>query len=210
MADCPETIRGEVVDPDPADADACAAYDRFAYDHEHLMAKSLFCAGTTWPGVFWSEDRVALDILAARDDVDPQRLGCAGLSGGGLRTCLLGGLDERIRAAVAVGFMSTWEDFLLHKCHTHTWMVYVPLLPKELDFPEILGLRAPAATMVQNCTEDPLFTLQAVRDSRAMLEEVYAKAGAPDRLVFNLYGGPHKFDRPMQEDAFAFLDRWLK
>ena len=35
------------------------------------MAKSLFCAGTTWPGVFTAEDQRALDYLCSRDDVDP-------------------------------------------------------------------------------------------------------------------------------------------
>ena len=210
MADCPDTIRGEVIDPPYDDAQAVAAYDEWAGQHENLMAKSLFSAGTTWPGVFFAEDRVALDILARRSDVDETRLGCAGLSGGGLRTCMLAGLDERIRCCAAVGFMSTWRDFLLRKCFTHTWMLYVPLLPRELDFPEILGLRVPAPTMVQNTTEDTLFTLEDVRESEKMLREVFAKAGGEENLAFNLYGGPHKFDVPMQEDAFDFLDRHLR
>jgi len=123
---------------------------------------------------------------------------------------MLGGLDPRIRCAVAAGFMSTWEDFLLNKAHTHTWMLYVPLLPRELDFPEILGLRAPAPTMVLNTTEDELYTLEHVRRAEKILREVFAKAGGADRLAFNLYGGPHKFDVPMQEDAFVWFDRWLK
>jgi len=41
-----------------------------AAETEHIMAKSLFCAGTTWPGVFLAEDQRALDVLCARDDVD--------------------------------------------------------------------------------------------------------------------------------------------
>jgi len=195
----------EPVEPDDRDADSLAAYNAFAADHEHIMAKALFCAGTTWPGVFWAEDRAALDVLAARDEVDPARLGCAGLSGGGLRTVLLAGLDERIRCCSAVGFMSTWRDFLLHKCHTHTWMLYVPLLPGELDFPEILALRAPAATMVQSCTEDPLYTPEEVRAAEGILREVFAKAGGADRLDFRYHPGGHKFDAGMQDDAFEFL-----
>ena len=53
------------------------------------MSKSLLSAGTTWPGVFTAEDQRALDYLCSRDDVDPARVGCAGLSGGGLRTVYL-------------------------------------------------------------------------------------------------------------------------
>ena len=121
-----------------------AAYNAWAGAHEDIMAKSLFCAGTTWPGVFLAEDQAALSVLAARDDVDATRLGCAGLSGGGLRTVFLGGMDDRITCAICVGFMSTWRDFLMLKSFTHTWMTFAPLLPKYLDFPR--NSRSPPTT----------------------------------------------------------------
>jgi len=54
--------------------------------------------------------------------------------------------------------MTTWRDFLLYKSYTHTWMTYVPLLPWELDFPEILALRAPLPTLVLNDSADFLYT----------------------------------------------------
>lgn len=60
------------------------------------MAKSLFCAGTTWPAVFFAEDQKALDILCAREDVDTNRVGCGGLSGGGIRTVFMAGLDPEL------------------------------------------------------------------------------------------------------------------
>ena len=210
LADCTDHVRGDLLDPTDDDHQAIQAYDAWAAQHENIMATCLFCAGTTWPAVFFSEDRIALDILARRDDVDEARLGCGGLSGGGLRTCFLAGLDERIRCAVCSGFMTTWRDFLLRKVHTHTWMTYVPLLPNELDFPEILGLRAPEPTLVLNTTEDPLFTLECVKGCEKILTAVWGKAGGGDRLRFSYYEGHHKFDVPMQEEAFAWFDRWLK
>jgi len=54
-------------------------------------------AGTSWPGVFFAEDQKALDVLCARKDVDANRVGCGGLSGGGMRTVFIGGLDPRIK-----------------------------------------------------------------------------------------------------------------
>lgn len=209
-ADVPEALTGGRVERDPESREEIAVYNGWAAGHEHIMAKSLFCAGTTWPGVFFADDRCALDYLAARPDVDPARLGCGGLSGGGLRTVLLAGLDHRIRAAFPVGFMSTWRDFLLRKCHTHTWMLYVPLLPRFLDFPEILGLRAPRPSLVLNDSEDGLFTLREMRAADRILREVYRKAGAPGSYRCSFHPGPHKFDRAMQEEAFAWLDGWLR
>lgn len=204
-----EPVRNGAQDGKLDDPDSIAAYNRWAGTHEHIMAKTLFSAGTTWPGVFSAEDQRALDVLCARPDVDAKRVGCAGLSGGGLRTVMLAGLDARIKAAVCAGMMTTWRDYLLNKCHTHTWMCYVPLLPTELDYPEILGLRVPLPTLVQNNNEDPLFTLPEMQAADRILADVYAKAGAGERYRCSYYPGLHKFDAPMQAEAFDWFDRWL-
>jgi dienelactone hydrolase len=209
-ADVPAHVGGDQAEPDPRSDEDIAAYNAWAAGHESIMAKSLFCAGTTWPGVFLHEDRCALDYLCTRPDVDPARVGCGGLSGGGLRTVFLGGTDPRIRCAVCVGMMTTWRDYLLNKCHTHTWMIYVPGLPRDLDYPEILGLRAPRPTLVLNDIHDTLFTLPEMKRADRVLRAVYAKAGAPGRYRCSFYPGPHKFDRPMQAEAFDWFDRWLK
>ncbi len=196
-------------DADITTPEEVAAYNAWSSAHEHVMSKSLFCAGTTWPGVVLAEDQMALTILSQRPDVDASRLGCAGLSGGGLRTVYLAGLDERIKCAVSVGFMSTWNDFLLHKAYTHTWMLYTPLLPNYLEFPEILGLRAPLPVMVQSNNHDRLYTLPEMQKADAILQEVYRLAGTPDAYQGRFYDGDHKFDRAMQADAFGWFDRWL-
>jgi hypothetical protein len=127
-----------------------------------------------------------------------------------MRTVFLGGLDSRIRCAVCVGMMTTWRDYLLHKSYTHTWMVYVPLLPRDLDYPEILGLRAPLPTLVLNDSDDDLFTLSEMERAAAILREVYAKAGTADHYHASFYPGPHKFDQAMQAEAFDWFDRWLR
>lgn len=210
LQDVPEPLRNGLNDTDPENPDHIQAYNQWAGEHEHIMAKSLFSAGTTWPGVFFAEDQKALDILCARKDVDANRVGCGGLSGGGIRTAYMGGIDPRIKCAVPVGFMTTWRDFLLHKSFTHTWMTYVPLLPNELDFPEIFGLRTPLPALVLNNNEDTLFTLPEMKRADAMLSEIYKKAKAEAQYKCSFYPGPHKFDTAMQAEAFDWFDKWLK
>ena len=210
VKDVPEQIKEGAVDPAPEDLAGIAMYNKFAAAHEHVMEKSLLSAGTTWPGVYLVEDQRALDVLSGRPEVDATRIGCAGLSGGGMRTMFLGGMDDRIKVAVAVGFTTTWRDFLLNKSYTHTWMTFVPLLPKDLDFPEILALRAPAPTMVLNSREDDLYTLPEMQRADAMIAETFKRANAEDRYKSIYYDGGHKFDRKMQADAFDWFDRFLK
>jgi dienelactone hydrolase len=186
-------------------SDRIERYHGFAAQHESIVAKSLFSAGLTWPGVTLAEDRAALSYLASRSDVDPGRLACCGLSGGGLRSVYLAGMDDRVRAAVTVGFLTTWRDFLLDKSHTHTWMIYLPGLPRELDFPEILGLRAPLPSLALATTDDPLFTRAETERAGRILAEVYRKAGAADAFRLSWHPGPHQFDRAMQAEAFDWI-----
>jgi len=208
--DVPMHMRNGRSDENPENPDNIKAYNEWAGEHEHIMAKSLFCAGTTWPAVSFAEDQKALDILSAREDVDANRIGCGGLSGGGIRTVYMAGLEPRIKCTVDVGFMTTWKDFLLNKSFTHTWMTYVPLLPNELDFPEILGLRAPLPTLVLNDSDDTLYTLPEMNRAEQILREVYKKAGAEKNFQCSYYPGPHKFDSKMQSEAFNWFDHWLK
>ncbi len=209
LEDVPESLSKGQKD-NPETTENIINYNKWASAHEQIMAKSLLSAGTTWPGVFYAEDRSAIDILCAREDVDAKNIGCGGLSGGGMRTVFLAGQDERIKCAVCIGFMTTWKDFVLHKSPSHTWMTYVPLLPNELDFPEILGLRAPLPTLVQNDINDALFTLEEMKEADGILSEIFTKAKAKDNYKCAYYPGPHKFDKTMQEDAFDWFDKWLK
>ncbi len=127
-----------------------------------------------------------------------------------MRTVYLTGIDERIRCACAVGMMTTWRDYLLNKCYTHTWMIYIPGLAPYLDYPEVLGLAVPNPVLVLNNREDQLFTMSEMERADRILKDVYRKVDAGDRYRGSFYSGPHKFDLEMQNEAFEWFDRWLK
>jgi dienelactone hydrolase len=205
----PAEARPEVDVPPEEPPERLARYEAFAGRHEEVLARGLFALGTTFPGVVLAEDLAALGVLAARPDVDPDRLGCCGLSGGGLRACLLAGLDDSVDCAVTAGFLSTWKDFALHSGFTHTWALFVPRLARLLDFPEVLGLRVPLPSLVLACEQDPLFHREESIRAAAMLEQIYSQAGAAEALRVSRYPGEHRFSRDMQAEAFAWLDRWL-
>jgi dienelactone hydrolase len=88
------------------------SFNQRASQNESLVGRSLFTAGITWPGVVLWDDIRTLDYLAARPEVDASRLGCVGLSVGGYRSFLLAALDERIKAAVDVGWMTSFASQL--------------------------------------------------------------------------------------------------
>src|SRR5690606_21087931 len=89
-----------------------ARYNGAAYMHEHLVSKYCTLLGTSIAAVIAYEDRVALNYLAARDDVLEDRLGSVGLSGGGLRSALLRATSDKFRACVIAGMMNTYDGLL--------------------------------------------------------------------------------------------------
>lgn len=184
-------------------------YNAFARELESTIAKTIFAAGYTWPGLTLAEDRCALSILGNLPGVDPSRLGCCGLSLGGLRSNYLAGSTDAIQCNATIGFMTTWRDLIQRTAVDHTWMLYIPHLSKHMEFADILAMHAPKPTMVINATEDPLFSLEEVHRAQRILEKTYAKMGYPDNFTMTHYPGGHRFDREMQKEVFAHFDNFL-
>jgi dienelactone hydrolase len=185
------------------------AYNELSSEYESLVAKTLFLSGATWTGIMAWEDRRAVDYLLTRADTDPSRVGCGGLSGGGLRTIYLAALDPRVHCAVCAGFMSTMREMIPDVVRRHTWMFHVPHLAALMDLPDVASLHGPAPLMILGDRDDELWTLAGQEQADQQLSRIYARMGAPHAYQGRFYPGPHKFDLPMQNDAFDWFQRWL-
>jgi dienelactone hydrolase len=174
-----------------------------------ITVSSILNAGASWPGVFAYEDMRSIDYLLTRSEIDPQRIACGGLSGGGLRTIFLAGLDQRIKAAFCVGFMSTLREMLRNHIRGNSLIMYVPFLLRFLDLPDVIALRAPSPLFVQFDRDDGLFSLEGMTAADHKIGKIYDKMGYPGNYSGKFYPGPHKFDVQMQEDAFAWLKKTL-
>jgi dienelactone hydrolase len=192
----------------PGSAEWIAAVNRVCSFYEHLTAKTLTAAGATWPGLLAWDDMRTVDYLAGRPDVDPARLGAAGLSGGGLRTACLIAADPRIKAASVTGWMTEFAHQLHHHVR-HTWMAFTPGLYPSLDLPDATGLHAPGALLVQQCLRDTLYPLEGMRGAVDKLARIYTKAGIPEKFRGTFHDEPHSFKPHMQDETFAWFDRWL-
>ncbi len=188
--------------------DEIAYYNFYAGHHEHLVAKYCNLLGACLAGVVAHEDRIALNYLLTRPDVQPDQLGCLGLSGGGNRAVLLRATADPLKAAGVVGLMSTYPELLDQHIATHTWMFFPSNWPRYGDWPDLAACRAPAPLLVQYDTEDELFTLKGMKDAHVRLNAHYAIK--PEAYTGQFYPGPHKFDIEMQEAAFDWLENWLR
>lgn len=205
------------------DAQLGAGWDRSRFSEEEVqrlnqgnrtreatLVKGLTLAGATWPGIVFWDDLRTVDYLAGRPEVDPERIGCQGVSMGGYRALFLTALEPRIRAGCVVGFMSTVKPMIRAHLDTHSWVHFLPAIHRHLDWPDVAALAAPRALLVQQCARDGLFPPDGMREAIDQIGAHYRSAGAAERFTGRFYDVPHQYSVPMQDDAFAWFDRQLR
>jgi dienelactone hydrolase len=207
LADDPPDWRDR---PRDVPAERVSAFNKRSSQNEELLGRTIYSAGFTWSGVMYWDDVRTVDYLVSRPEVDKSRIGCVGLSVGGLRSCHLAALDERIKAAVIVGWMTSFPHQLRH--HVRTTIGYSKLVPglyRHLDYPDVATLAMPAALLVINGTQDKLFAPDGVKASFQILHDAYAKAGIPEKVRTRMYDTPHEFNAAMQAEAWEWLSKWV-
>jgi dienelactone hydrolase len=197
-------------EPSRMSGEEVAQFNRRSQQGEQLVARSLFTAGITWPGVALWDDLRTVDYLASRPEVDAARLGCVGLSMGGYRSFLLAALEPRIKVAVDVGWMTSFAaQIRKHVVNTIGLTFHIGGLYRYLDLPDLAALIAPRALLVINGSKDALFAPDGVRAAFEKIEACFRKAGAGGHQRCRLYDTPHEFNPEMQVEAWEWLARWV-
>ncbi|WP_274652772.1 alpha/beta hydrolase family protein [Paenibacillus humicola] len=148
------------------------------------------------------------DYIGTRDDCDPARIGCGGMSGGGMQTLWLAALDDRIRCAVVSGYFYGFHDSLLklpHNCGCN----FVPNLWRHFDAADFAALIAPRPLLIESGTSDPLNGENGLSNVYPQVESAraaYRLLGEEDRLVHHVFEGGHQWNG---EPVPAFIARWL-
>ncbi len=146
----------------------------------------------------------AYDYLATRSEVDMNRLGIMGISGGGTTSFFTAAIDQRVKAAVISGYFNTFKDSILSISHCID--NYVPNVLQYAEMYDIAGLIAPRAMFVESGTEDTIFPIEATRASVERVKEIYKHFNAEDNLGFEVFEAGHSF---YGVGAFEFLRQAL-
>jgi hypothetical protein len=157
----------------------------------------------------WTWDLMRLlDYARSRPEVDPDRIGCAGLSGGGLQTLYLAALDERVRAAVVSGYFYGVRESLLEKAGNCDCNV-VPGLWLHADMGDIGGLIAPRGLFVETGDQDSLngrSGLENVFSQVELARRAFTGLGAGNQIEHHVFSGTHRWDG---ERAIPWLEAQL-
>jgi dienelactone hydrolase len=132
-----------------------------------------------------------VDWIATRRELNPDRIGCMGISGGGTCTQFSAALDPRIKAAFISGYLNTFRDSIMSVSHCID--NYVPGILNWAENYDVAGLIAPRPLFSEGGDQDPIFPVNATRESFARVKKVYNVFGAGANAQQQIFQGKHEF-----------------
>lgn len=152
----------------------------------------------------------ALDYLQSRPEVDGERLGVTGRSGGGAYSWWIAALDDRIKVAVPVAGITDLENHVVDGCVEGHCDCMFMVNTYRWDYPQVAALVAPRPLLIANTDSDGIFPLNGVERLHAKVRGIYRLYGADDKLGLQISPGPHKDIQELQVAAFRWFNRFLK
>lgn len=146
-----------------------------------------------------------LELLAAHEMVDPDRLGCVGLSLGGRMTMLTTALSPQIKVAVPSGALNVMQERVRGRYSCGAQII--PGLLRYGDVPEIASLIAPRPCLWEVGQQDPLMVKEWVGPSLDRMRKAWSAFGAEEKLQVDSFAGAHRWNG---EKAYPLLTAILK
>jgi dienelactone hydrolase len=143
----------------------------------------------------------ALALLGKHETVDPERLGCVGLSYGGRMTMLTAAVEPRIRAAVISGALNVWQERVT--IHYSCGAQVIPGLLLYGDIPEIGSLIAPRPCVWEVGSEDDLIDPAWADKALVRLRRAYHAYDADAALQIDRFKGGHRWHGDHAYDVLA-------
>ncbi len=152
----------------------------------------------------------SLDYLQSRAEVDPDRIGVTGRSGGGAYSWWISALDERIKAAVPVAGITSLKNHVVDGCvEGHCDCMYM-VNTYRWDFPLVAALVAPRPLLIANTDKDRIFPLRGVVDVYTKARRIYELHGQVGNIGLQICEGPHKDTQQLRIPAFHWFNKFLK
>ncbi len=156
----------------------------------------------TWDGIR------AIDYLCSRPEVDPDRIGCTGISGGGTMTSYLMALDDRIQAAAPGCYLTTFRRLLETIGPQDAEQTIFGQIEFGMDHPDYTLMRAAKPTLIMTATDD-FFDITGAWLNFRQTKRLYGRLGFPERVDMIEVAGGHGFPPEMRIAAARWMRRWL-
>jgi dienelactone hydrolase len=152
----------------------------------------------------------AIDYLIGRPDVDPDRIGVTGISGGGASTFWVAAADDRVACAVPVSGMSDLESYVSHKIINGHCDCMFMVNTYRWEWTTIAALVAPRPLLFANSDRDPIFPMDGNLRIIDRLRRFYAMLGHAERVAEHVSPGGHDYRPDLRMAVFSWINAHLK
>lgn len=152
----------------------------------------------------------ALDYLESREEVDMDRVGVTGRSGGGAYSWWIAAADQRIKVAVPVAGITDLRNHIVDDCVEGHCDCMFMVNTYRWDYAKVAALVAPRPLLIANSDKDGIFPLAGVVRVHSQVKKIYDLYGASKNLGLHITEGPHKDTQELRVGAFRWFNRFLK
>jgi cephalosporin-C deacetylase-like acetyl esterase len=149
-----------------------------------------------------------IDYLQSRVEVDPNRIGCTGNSGGGTQTSYLMSLDDRIIAAAPSCYITNLYERILDLGPQDAEQNIFGQLAFGMDHADYLMMRAPTPIVICAATKD-FFDIRGTWQSFRYAKRLYSRMGFAERIDILENDAPHNFNHTQRQSVVRWMARWL-
>jgi dienelactone hydrolase len=149
----------------------------------------------------------AIDYLVSRPEVDPERIGATGCSGGGTQTTYISALDPRVKVAAVACYMNSFQTLFAGSVGDSEQSV-PGFLSAGLDQTDYVELFAPKPWLITS-TEEDFFTPAGAKQVFDEAQGWYKLFDASDRVKWVVGPGGHGTPLVVREAIYDWMIRWL-
>ena len=150
-----------------------------------------------------------IDVLESLKEVDGNRIGVTGCSGGGTLTTYIAALDDRTKAAAPACYISSWDEQLKGTGPQDAEQQFPDQLVEGLNHSDWIGLAAPKPYLIVSTDQD-FFPLEGARRTFAEMKRVYELYDAAVKVDWFHEPGGHGTPTASREAIYGWMSRWLK
>ena len=181
----------------------------FSTTQEHnLMGVGSTLLGTSVARYMIWDGMRAVDYLQSRDDIQAERIGAMGISGGGTMSSYLGALDERIAVSAPGCYLTGFRALLTKLGPQDAEQNLYGQIANGLDHGDFVMMRAVRPTLIMAATRD-YFPVEGSWQIFREAKRFYTRFGFSERVELIEPDTTHGFPTEMRVGATRWMRRWF-
>ena len=176
-------------------------------EHSYAGVQTLLSGSSLSDYFIWDGIR-AVDYLFTREEVDKDRIGITGRSGGGTQAAMIAACDDRILAAAPENYVTNFKRLFQaigpQDAEQNPWFG----IARGIDHADFIHARAPKPTLIISTTND-FFSIQGARETFYEVKKSYAALGMTENVLMVENFGEHESILENRKAMYAFFQKFL-